>query len=57
MTIRDEFLEILRVLVETPEPTGKKPPSAEKDTTTEPVPDKVTSDKQGAEGNCKGAAS
>jgi len=57
MTIRDEFLEILRVLVETPQPAGKKPPSAEKDATTEPVPDKLTSDKQGGDGNRKGVAS
>jgi hypothetical protein len=51
MTVHDEFLDILRVLVEPPQPAGKKPPSAEKDVTTEPAPDKVTSD------DCKGAAS
>jgi len=56
MTMRDEFLEILRVLVETPQSAGKKPPSAEKDATKEAVPDKVTSDNC-PEGNCKGAAS
>lgn len=57
MTSHDEFLEILRVLVQTPQPAGKKPPSAEKDATAEPVPDKVTSNKHCADGNCKGAAS
>jgi hypothetical protein len=57
MRSHDEFLEILRVLVETPQPAGKKPPSAEKDATTEEVPDRVTSDKQCADGKCKGAAS
>jgi len=31
MGIHDEFLEILGVLVETPEPTGKKPPRTETD--------------------------
>ena len=29
MGIHDEFLEILRVLVEAPEPIGKKPPCTE----------------------------
>jgi hypothetical protein len=29
MTIRDEFLEILRVLAEVPEPSAKKPCAAE----------------------------
>ena len=57
MTTRGEFLELLRVLVETPQPAGKKPPSAEKDAATEPLLDKVTSDKQCADGNSKGAAS
>jgi hypothetical protein len=31
MGIHDEFLEILRVLLEVPEPAGKKPPSTEGD--------------------------
>jgi hypothetical protein len=44
MTSRDEFLEILHVLVQTPQPTGKKPPSAEKDHTSDAESDK--SDKQ-----------
>ena len=29
MGIHDEFLEIVRILVETPEPVGRKPPRAE----------------------------
>lgn len=56
MTIRDEFREILRVLLETPQPAGKETPSAEKDGTPEPVPHKVASEKQRADGKCKGAA-
>jgi hypothetical protein len=57
MTVHEEFLEILRVLLETPQPAGKKPPSAEKDATTVPASDTVRSDKHRADGNCKGAVS
>lgn len=45
MTIRDEFVEMLRILSEEPpQPAGKKPPSAEKDHTSDADSDK--SDKQ-----------
>jgi hypothetical protein len=44
MTSREEFLEILRVLSEPPQSTGKKPPSTEKDHTSDADSDK--SDKQ-----------
>jgi hypothetical protein len=37
MTIHDEFLDILGVLLETPEP--KKPPSAERNQTSEEMSD------------------
>lgn len=54
MTLHDEFLEILRVLVETPPPAGKKPPSAAEDQTPE-VSD--TSRKRRGDGNWQGAGS
>ncbi len=56
MTIREEFEEILHVLMEPPL-TGGKPPSAEKGATAEPANDSVSSDKQRGDCNCKGAAS
>jgi hypothetical protein len=49
MTSREEFLEILRVLAEQTQPAGKKPPSAEKDHTSDTdsdKSDKERSDKQ-----------
>jgi hypothetical protein len=53
MTVRDEFLQILRVLVETPQPTDKKPPSTEKEQTPEAVSD--TSDEQ-SDDKCRRAS-
>ena len=45
MTSHEEFLEILRILSEVPpQPAGKKPPSTEKDHTSDADSDK--SDKQ-----------
>jgi len=45
MTPQQEFFEILRILAEEPpQPAGKKPPSAEKDHTSQAESDK--SDKQ-----------
>ena len=55
MTTRDEFLEILRVLAETPPPAGKKPPSAEKEQKPESVSD--TSGKQRPGHRCEGTGS
>jgi hypothetical protein len=55
VTVREEFEQILQVLLETPLPAGKRPPSTEKDGTLEALGDSVTSDKQHAD--CKGAAS
>jgi len=50
MTLRDEFLEMLRLLSEEPlQPAGKKPPSTEKDPTSDEdssKSDKQTSEKQ-----------
>jgi hypothetical protein len=49
MTSREEFLEILRILAEEPQPAGKKPPSAEKDRTSDAdsdKPDEQSSDMQ-----------
>jgi hypothetical protein len=54
MTIHDEFLEILRVLVETPPPAGKKPPSAEGAKTPD-VSD--ASRRRRGDDNCQGAGS
>ena len=47
MTIREQFLEILRVLSEPPPPAGQKPPFAEKGHTSEADSDK--SDKPSSE--------
>jgi hypothetical protein len=53
MTSREEFLEILRILSEeSPQPAGKKPPSAEKDHTSDADSDK--SDKQGSDKQRRG---
>jgi hypothetical protein len=57
MTIHDEFLEILRVLVETPQSAGNKPPSSEKEQTPEAAPDKVGPDKEHADGSGRRAVS
>jgi hypothetical protein len=49
MTRREEFLELLRILSEEPQPAGKKPPSAEKDhtsNTNSDKPDKEHSNQQ-----------
>ena len=54
MTMNDEFRDILRVLLENPQPAGKRPPFAENGGTAEAVSNSVTSDKQ-SDGNCKGA--
>jgi len=51
----DEFRDMLRVLLENPQPAGKRPPFAENGGVAEPTSDRVTSDKQ-CDGNCKGAA-
>ena len=40
----DESQEILRVLLEVPQSAGKETPSAEKDGTTQFVPDRLRSD-------------
>lgn len=42
----DESQEILRVLLEVPQSAGKETPSAEKDGTTQFVPDRLRSDMQ-----------
>ena len=56
MTVREEFEEILQVLLETPL-TGRRPPSTEKSDTSEAAGDNVSSDRQRTDCNCKGAAS
>jgi hypothetical protein len=48
MTIHEEFLQILRILSEEPQPAGRKPPSAEKEHTSDAHSDKSeqSTDKQ-----------
>jgi hypothetical protein len=53
---REEFEEILQVLLEVPL-TGRRPPSTENSDTNEAARDSVSSDKQRTDRNCKGAAS
>lgn len=55
MTTHDEFLEILRVLVETPPSPPRKPPSPETEKKAEAVSD--ISRKRRGKGNRKGAGS
>jgi hypothetical protein len=56
MNSREEFLEILRVLIETPPSAGKEPPAAERPETGDGGTGRVESDRQCADENWLGAA-
>lgn len=55
MNIREEFLQILGILAETPEPTARKPPSPESDQTSEATSD--VSRRRSGNDKCRGTGS
>jgi len=49
MTIHDEFLEILRILAEHPQPSAKKPPEPDRSANAPDIsPDRINGEHKGA---------